>query len=443
MTYLVIIFGILFFTFCIRGCKDALSRLVLLIFGSFWIFSLIGSQFQIQGLYLPQDSTILICLLGVLFFTIGFLSVNITTGNIAYYNPRVLNASINGLLNNIIFKLSLVISTLFILSQDIMMYNVIIIKAAMSASELRGSVYGDDSIYSPLLRITQGLYFCWYIPIIRALFCYSLFFKRDRYTLLMFLLLFGYTALDAGRFGFIRALIPIIAVIGLFQYVGRKLQLQKSQKRILWYIFSVAFFFVFMTSMFRMSQQSFKGNVEEGWTTTINHISSYSIGPIVAFDQQIHSNFVNNIGGYGYGSISLWPFITPYYRFQSGYKGINPNFVKFREESEENRIIIGDNMAWNGLYTWNLNFYSDGGILGVILLNFLFGFLMRFCIKWIYRQETVYSFILCTLLLSFVIQAPMKLSDYSAFDPVFIIVLIILSNIESRKPQGLKSLTVL
>ena len=137
MTYLVIIFGILFFTFCIRGCKDALSRLVLLIFGSFWIFSLIGSQFQIQGLYLPQDSTILICLLGVLFFTIGFLSVNITTGNIAYYNPRVLNASINGLLNNKIFKLSLVISTLFILSQDIMMYNVIIMKAAMSASELR------------------------------------------------------------------------------------------------------------------------------------------------------------------------------------------------------------------------------------------------------------------------------------------------------------------
>lgn len=433
MIYLVILFGIVFFTLIIRGCKDAFSKLVLIIFGAFWIFSLIGSQFKIQGLFLPKDSTIMICLVGILFFILGYLSVVISPRTAAHYKPSILEKSINKVLNSVFFRVSLIVMTLFVISQDILMYNMIFINASVAAGDLRGSAFGEESFYSPLFLLSINLLFCWYIPVIRALFCYSLFFKRDKYTIIMFLLLFGYAILDAGRFGFIRALIPIIAVIGLFQYVGGKTYLQKTQKKVLWYIVGVAFFFVFVVSALRQGSRNFSVAVEEGWNATTEQIVSYSIGPIVALDCQINSGFVNNIGGYKYGSISLWPFTTPYFRFQTPYIGINPNYVRYREESEQNRITIGGNLAWNGLYTWNLNFYCDGGVLGVILLNFLFGFLMRFCIKWTYRQKTISSFILCTLVLSFVVQAPLKLSDYSVLDPVLIIALIILSKIESSK----------
>lgn len=437
MTYTVLfviaLFAIAFFAFLIRGCKDAFSRLVLLLFGSYWIVSLIGSQFQIQGLFLPKESTIWICLAGVLFFTLGFLCVRIPTSSLSLYKPSILKESIDKVLNSVPFKVTLIIVALFVISQDILMYEVIFVKAAMSGSELRGSVFSEESFYSPLFLFARDVFFSWYIPIIRALLCYSLFFKRNWFTIVMFVLLFGYTVLDAGRFGFVRALIPLIAVIGLFQFAKGKVFLLKKQKIVLWTVLGVAFIFIFLTSALRNSGNRFTNAIQDGWDATTTQMVSYSIGPIVAFDYQINSDFVRSIGGYRYGSISLWPFTTPYFRLQTPYKGINPNFVRFREESEKNRIVIGTNLIWNGLYTWNLNFYSDGGLWGIILLNFLFGFLMRLCIKWTYEQKTVYSFILCTIILSFVVQSALKLFDYTVLDPVFFIALIVLSKTVSSK----------
>lgn len=443
MLLLLVSFFAAFFFFLVRICSDALSKLVLSIFGGFWAFSLIGTQFGIQGLNIPEDSTLLICILGILSFYAGYILVKITPNTILRYNSTTLKRSIDGLISNKIFSVFLYITTIYIISQDILFFNVIFVDKVLMGNEVRGSLWDDESFYSPTFRFAVVNIFSWFIPIVRALFCYSLFFKRERITVVMFFLLFGFAALDAGRIGYVRAIIPLIVVIGLFQVSRGKIYLLKTQKTLLLSILFISLVFIFVISTIRNSSNDFKSAMSDGWDATTEQIVSYSIGPVVAFDHQINSNVINrSIGGYGYGSVSLWPFMTPYFRLQTPYKGINPNFVDFREYTEKNKIDIGLPFNWNGLYTWNLNFYVDGGILGVILLNFLFGFLMRSVIKLTYLHQTVYTFILCSLVLIFVFQSPMKLLDYYVIDPVFIIVLLLLSKVKKDRHSYKSVLTL-
>lgn len=428
MLFLLILFFFLYFFFLVRKCVDGFSKMVLIIYGAFWTVSLIGTQFNIQGLHTPQDTTLLICVLGIICFSVGFFSVPISSTVLVRYNANLLKQSIENLISNKIFQIIVYVATIYIISQDILLINAIFVDKVLIGGDARVAIWDEDSLYNPILRFLIPNFFSWLIPIVKGLFCYSLFYKRDRFTIVMLLLLFGFTALDVGRIGFIKAILPLIAVIGLFQIYKGRIYLLKAQKKLFLAIMSLAFVFVFVVSTIRNASSDFTSAMSDGWNATIEQVVSYSIGPTVAFDHQINSNaFHNFVGEDGRGSISLWPLMTPYFRLQTPYIGIKPNFDKFREFTEKEKIDVGIYYNWNGLYTWNLNFYSDGGILGIILLNFLFGFFMRYTIKLTYRHQTVYSYILCTIVLMYVILSPMKLIDYNVIDPIFISVLLILS----------------
>ena len=428
MIVLLVLFFSAFFILLVPKCTDAFSKLVLSIFGGFWAISLIGSQFNIQGLHTPHDMTLLICVLGIICFTVGFYSVSISSTVLVRYNANLLKQSIENLISNKVFQIIVYVAAIFIISQDILLMDAIFVDKILMGGDARMAIWDEDSIYNPILRFLIPNFFSWLIPIVKGLFCYSLLFKRNRFTVVMLVLLFGYTALDVGRIGFVKAIMPLIAVIGLLQFHKGKVYILKGQKRLSLAIASIVFVFVFIVSTIRTSNSNFTSAMSDGWNATIEQFVSYSVGPTVAFDHQINSTaFHNVVGKEGYGSISLWPFMTPYFRLQTPYVSIKPNFDKFREFTEKDKIDIGLLMSWNGLYTWNLNFYSDAGVFGIILLNFLFGFFMRYTIKLTYRHQTVYSYILCTIVLMYVIISPMKLVDYNVIDPIIISVLMILS----------------
>lgn len=428
MLFFLILFFFLYFFFLVRKCVDGFSKMVLTIYGTFWAISLIGTQFNIQGLHTPHDTTLLICVLGILCFYLGFISVPIPSAVLVRYNSDLLKQSIESIITNKVFKIIVCVSAVYIISQDVLLINAIFVDKVLMGGNARGTLWDEESLYNPILRFLIANFFSWLIPIVKGLFCYSLFYKRDRFTIVMLLLLFGFTALDVGRIGFIKAIMPLIVVIGLFQFYKGKIYILKAQKRLFFAIMSLVFVFIFVISTIRNSSNDFVSAMNDGWNATIEQVVSYSIGPTVAFDHQINSpTFHNFVGEDGRGSISLWPLMIPYFRLQTPYRGINPNFVEFRDFTEKEKVDVGLHFNWNGLYTWNLNFYSDAGIVGIILLNFLFGFFMRYTIKLTYRHQTVYSYILCTIVVMYVIMSPMKLNDYNVIDPVFIFVLLFLS----------------
>lgn len=428
MIVLLVLFFSAFFIILVPRCTDAFSKMVCSFFGGFWAISLIGTQFHIQGLHIPQDTTLLICVMGILCFYFGFISVPISSSVLLRYNSNILKQSIEDLISNRVFQIIVYVATIYIISQDILLMNAIYVDKILMGGNARGTLWDEETLYSPFLRFLISNFFSWFIPIVKGLFCYSLFYKRNRFTIVMLLLLFGFTALDVGRIGFIKAIMPLIAVVGLFQSYKGKINLSRAQKKLFLAIVSLVFVFIFVVSTIRNSSNDFVSAISDGWDATIEQVVSYSVGPTVAFDHQIKSDaFHKYVGENGYGSISLWPFMAPYFRLQTPYRGINPNFVEFREFTEKEKIDVGLRFSWNGMYTWNLNFYSDAGLIGIILLNFLFGFFTRYTIKLTYRHQTVSSFILCTIVMMYVILSPLKLVDYNVIDPVFIFVLLFLS----------------
>lgn len=432
LPFIVMLFVVLFL-FLLRGKMDSLSFVTLLLFYSYWCLQLILSQFQINGVYLPSWESTLFLMVGVVFFSLGFYSVRITSNTIAFYKLNVyekLRVSVEKLIDNKWFILLLLVSSLYIGSLDVYFFNQIAIGQFIRQEGADMAEY-----YGPTFAKINTYFLSWYIPMMRPVFCYCLLYKRKWYLPLMAILLLGFEILSGGRIGLIRTFIPVILIIGLFR-------IQKgfhfNLKQIFFFLLIIIgiYYGIVALTAFRLGTTDFESVISDGQDYSNDAIVNYFVGPSVAFDQAIHSNIIETTGGYKFGLNVLWPVFSPvivvfyllgFTDYINGPAGAVSDYIQWHY------LSVGPGTRWNALYTWNIDFFCDADIIGIIIFNFLFGFLVRFLYKWLYTKGTVYNLIIVSLVFVLVLHAPLKLYGLFNLLPLFLYVMVFLHLKEAKK----------
>lgn len=433
MLILIVVLFVVLFSMLKASRMDSLSFFTLLVFYLYWFVQLILSQFQIHNVYMPSIQSTIYLMIGVVSFSFGYYAVKIKPTVIHNYKINIvdkLKDSINTLVENKWFQLLLVVTAIYIVSLDVYFFDAIAAGAFIRTEGISMAEY-----YGPTFAKLNTYLFCWYIPLMRPIFCYCFLYRRKWYLPFMALLLLGFEILSGGRIGLIRTFIPVFLIIGLFRVnKGYKFKL----KQIVSFIIIVVgiYYGVIALTAFRAGTTDFSSAIDEGQELTNDALVTYFVGPAVAFDQVIHSNIIDATGGFKFGLNVLWPLLFPLLfvlyiagatNYINGPAGAVSDFLQF------NYLSVGAGTRWNALYTWNVDFFCDAGIIGIIVFNFLFGYLMRFCFKWMYNKGTVYNLIIVSIVYVMVLQAPIKLYGMFNLLPILIYILLYCHSVEAKR----------
>ena len=136
-------------------------------------------------------------------------------------------------------------------------------------------------------------------------------------------------------------------------------------------------FLSFMTNQRLHNENEFSmTSVSDGVDDTFNHLLIYSIGPFRAFDYAIDNHYVDRLGGHSYG-LSTLGFVDYSLQLISNNIGINYKTANGRiyRLLQDNWINIPQD--FNFAYTSLFNFYMDFGYLGILIIPFILGYLLR------------------------------------------------------------------
>lgn len=388
---------------------DVLSRGILYVFVGWWHLSMIGALLSKDILYTPTDLSVFILWLGVLSFCLGYIVQKIPRYLWSNYSCIYLEKKLNKILDNKLFWLILIAFAIYVIwcytqfFAEIQLHGVV--------GDMRQSYFdSDNDFYGPRFHILQTFLFKPAVYVLAALFCYSLLRKRNIACLLLLVALFFYHSLGGGRFGYVLMIINLLVVYLLFYSKDNKIVVKFKTYIILAVgILVLALLLTIVTSMRHGSFDGFnKTTIEDTWDDNSEQIRLFNSGPVVAFDQALKNDwFINKAGGHTYGGLLFGPLIFLYRNVSVSFLGM-PDFeqpyIRVSQNVQQDTFIkIGPSQEWNALYTWNIDFYADFGIIGIIFMNFIIGFWFRSIIKMFYKKPTASAFLLMCILESLVL----------------------------------------
>lgn len=401
MGLLLIIVYTLLLLFILTSGMDRGSRRIVLIFVSYWFVSLYISTLQPFGFYRPSDSTLLVLALNVIAFVIGFSTIKINKNETTDLCTTPLPQMIEKVLRNPVFIIAFFVALLYVLFLMKQYYAKLMFLGSLG--ELRGEFFSGN-LYGPYHDFFEMLLLYPIYSIVTPIFGYKSVYKRDVWFYLFFVYLFVYASLGGGRLGYIRMAVPII-----FSALCMKRESffkHNASKKILLGVLGIVIVFVFMsvTSTMRSGNVRIdKEAMEEGFEITAEQIVTYTSGPVVAFDYAVKHNYVERLGGYQYGMLTLAGIENIFYTTigkLAPYKRPINEFMKIKQEESIN--VSKDVDFWNALYTWAVFFYLDFGIVGVIVIPYLIGLLFRKLIKSFYKAPSFSYFAILNLLFIFI-----------------------------------------
>ncbi len=405
---------------------DGLSQRLLYLYLGYWFVALLWAVMQISGLNYTSNYTLILLCINVLSFTIGYYMFKISPSNKISVNQ--VEAAVELLMSKTYFKTLLIVSTvlaLFLFSiyfQRIMYYQ--------SIYDVRSEYY-ENELYGgwfPYLNY----FLLWPLAIVvMPVFAYSIFYKRNIYTLIMAIYLVAYESLSGARGGYVTIIIGFVFVIYcLFNAVKRS-----NPRSIVILASSVValLLIIFLTTAGRMGiVGSSKNAVKEGMDETFYQIGIYTAAPIVAFDYSIKNNYSSQIGGLKYGKLTLASVEELYNLFASRIGMAVPmsDLQKFYSIKQKEFIVVGNNESvtahYNALYTVALWFYLDFGLIGVIIIPFICGIFVRWIILQTYRRFSVPMLAVCFVASSYMINSVKDFYLHSGYALLMLIVLYIL-----------------
>ena len=433
---ITVVLFIILFARLIKKRQDVSSKTIMFTYYLLWFAVLFLSQFGLVGFDIPTAYSTLLQCIGVLFFSLGFYLVPVNTSYTTFDRAK-LKKSIDSLFGNLFFKIFIIILSIYILSLLITYYQTVMIAQAVDLAEFRAMDREEVArLYGPMFAVLKTFLLIWLIPVLRCLFCYGLVCNRNWLLIPMAVLLLGYESLGAGRFGYVRTFIPMILIIPLFLSNKNKLKISLRQS-VTFLILIVGLYVVLAVITGLRTRVSDSVEISSETREAFNEqFVSYGVGPTVAFSYALDHKYVEKIGGYKYGEITLYPLLWPIelLAYWSGLTDkVNPGRTDYADYIQDNWIKTSSDLSWNALYTWNLDFYCDYGLLGIIFFNLMFGFLFRQSLKLVYKQGTVWGFIICAWLTQIIVQSPIKLSDLSSFFVIICLVLLYLNYNEHRR----------
>ena len=403
MVVFLLLSFILFLLFIHNSKSDVISKGVLYVFVCSWHICILGATLSTDIFYKIHSLNILLLWAGMLCFVLGFNQIKIRKSLYANKSFDYLENRLSSLLNN---KLAIVAIAIFAIYMGYCYVNFFAqIQAMGMVGNLRSDYFNSsDELYGPLFRILQGFLFAPGILVLSALLCYSLLRNRGLITIILILGLLLYHSLGGGRVGYIAMFVDAVLVYFIFFTKNNKIRI--NFKWILFGCVTLALLFVIITFVTSMRKGAFEGftteTFEEGKEESLDQVKLYSFGPIVAFDHALTNDvFIKKAGGHTYGGLLFGPFLYLYRNVTVNMLHM-PDFeqpyIRVAKVQQDTQFSIGPGIEWNALYTWNLNFYVDFGIIGIFLLNFIIGLWFKSLIKMFYKNPTVSAFLLISIL---------------------------------------------
>lgn len=166
-------------------------------------------------------------------------------------------------------------------------------------------------------------------------------------------------------------------------------------------------FLIFITLLFSASRETgdFTAvffNLEESFNNFMNETVIYMVGPFRALDYAVHNPpFLEHLGGITYGNSSImgidklfdWIFSLVGIEYNSSYEQIG-------ETLQEAKISINNEKGYfNFAFSSILYYYLDFRFVGVIIIPFFVGFILRFLIHKFNKYPSVPIFALIIFIL--------------------------------------------
>lgn len=429
ITVIIAIAGFLLFLF-VKGSRiDSTSKRMLNMFVIYWFVSLFLASLKVFGIREVNTVTFIILMLGVFFFSIGFLIPAKKRSSSSAIVKNDISIQIEKLTNSFFFKVLIVIASVYIYTLLATFFRTLLFYGSLA--DVRTDYYSQD-LYGPLfVQINTFILRPLYLVVL-PVFAYQLLYKRNWLCLLMGFYLFGYESLGGGRIGYVRI------VLGVAFIAYCLLRTFKDNKRKGYTIVVVGGVLLF--GLLSIVSAARKGEVgtgssarQLGTEVAFEHLVTYTAGPIAAFDHYLENDLTHNLlGGYQYGNVTLTPLISFVNLFTSR---LGISFNKPADEliiyKQETMIDLAPDISyWNALYTANVYYYSDFGAFGVILFPFLFGLLISWLVSKLYR----YRSLAIVMILSFCMWCMMdSVLDYAFTSPYDVLTLIIMFFIGTRK----------
>lgn len=435
--FIVFVFVILF---GIQKTKrlDPVSNITLLLFNLYWFFSLALSITGLNNFFVPQTKTIIMLLCGVCMFNAGFYLIKVTRKEVQSFNNQCLVNSFDTVFSSIWLKIFVVITGVYVVYVMSQYYQLLLIEQ-ISGGEMRASMSNQTFDVDVPFSSVFSLIYPWLIPLVRVMFCYSVLYKRNIFTVFLFILLFVYSSLAFGRMMYIIAILPIIILIGFFQSKNNKIIISGKQR--VFFISMIIALIVALSfvSSLRLSSLD-ETSMQDGFEMTTSQITDYSSGAVVGFDAALKDDYVRRTGGFKYGMVSFWPYLFPFTTLShllGGYEYATGEWAYLSDYIERYYPKVRNNGGtWNGLFTWNILFYDDFGFLGIIFLNFLFGLIMRYSIKRVYKNQSFLSVVICSIFFIMTVLSPTKLWGYENLFGVVLFVFWIIDSIQCRRKEA-------
>lgn len=419
----------LYIAFIKRSSMDRTSKVILNCVVGIWAIALFLSIIRIANLNEVSDRTYLLTYLGITTFAIGFCIIKINKERENVFDGTALLVVIEKITKSKLFIILIVILCFYVYTLLVVFFEALM--TYQTLGNVRTDFFSGD-LYGPVFSQINAFVLVPFSIFLTPIFAYMLLYKRNFMCFMLGLFLLGYESLGAGRFGYIRIILAIFFM--LYILTNSSIHNKKNFNRLFIIIgFSAVLLLTLITKMRTTSVGD--GNYMKKHSAiveTLEQVAIYTAAPITAFDYSISHNYNERIGGYQMGRLTMSGVTRMINLFTSrfGFTFPTTSLKKLVDIKQEEPIAVSEEWQnYNALYTANLFFYNDFGVLGIIIFPFIFGMLLRILIKLMYKTK---SYFMVTVVSWGFYVAFFSIVDFwlvSSYTILSLIVFIILSKI--------------
>ena len=406
-----------------------MSRLILTSFSLFWFISIFLSIIQVGGLFEVSGYTYFILYVNIFFFSLGFFSIKLTNSQCTFLTKDYVENRIEHIIHNKLFIFLVIFVCIYVYSLLIVFFEAL--ASSMSMSDIRTDFFSGE-LYGPLFAQIDAFVLSPLVILSTPVFSFLIFYRRNFVCLLLFFFLFGYESLSGGRFGYVRIILAVVfmLIIVLRSY---KIEPVRFKRFFMLFFISLSLLLAVITVSRTSEERKVDADIEESINSTLGHLGVYTAGPVVALDHAIKFNYVDRIGGFQYGALTLSGVTSVVNLFTSrlGFVFDLPLEKKLMKIKQLEQISVSNSFtSFNALYTAILYFYCDLHLLGVILFPFIFGCITRYVIKKFYIYQ---SFCLLALISWLYYVIIFSVVDFWLVNPYHLLVLFVLYFVGTKK----------